>query len=252
MATIYFEILDGVAPFEASISPDPQGVSPLTGLTTGVTYTFTNLPDDDYIITIVDNVGCEDSDVVSVLCSTTTTTTTIDIPCEYLLCETIVTVGEGSGEIYGYVRNSYGSISPDCDVLEFIAWVGTYPDLEFRVKPWWVIGVPCFEGPYYVYIDNQQFIFSVLSGTFEGGVDCPVNPFPAVGQTCNVRICAQYCSTTTTTTTVEATTTTTTTSEPTTTTTTTEDGTTTTSTTVVGCAECEPYFGTTTTTTTSL
>lgn len=80
MATIYFEILDGVAPFEASISPDPQGVSPLTGLTTGVTYTFTNLPDDDYIITIVDNVGCEDSDVVSVLCSTTTTTTTVATP----------------------------------------------------------------------------------------------------------------------------------------------------------------------------
>lgn len=129
MATIYFEILDGVAPFEASISPDPQGVSPLTGLTTGVTYTFTNLPDDDYIITIVDNVGCEDSDVVSVLCSTTTTTSTTSEP---------------------------------------------------------------------------------------------------------------------------TTTTTSTTQEPTTTTTTTEDGTTTTSTTVVGCAECEPYFGTTTTTTTSL
>lgn len=151
MATIYFEILDGVAPFEASISPDPQGVSPLTGLTTGVTYTFTNLPDDDYIITIVDNVGCEDSDVVSVLCSTTTTTT---------------------------------------------------------------------------------------STTSE--------------PTTTTTSTTQEPTTTTTTTTVEATTTTTTTSEPTTTTTTTEDGTTTTTTTVSGCAECEPYFGTTTTTTTSL
>lgn len=59
--------------------------------------------------------------------------------------------------------------------------------------------------------------------------------------------------TTTTTTTIEPTTTTTsTTSEPTTTTTTTVAPTTTTTTTMLGCAECEPYFGTTTSTTTSI
>ena len=74
MATIYFEILSGMPPFEASISPDPNGVSPLTGLVIGPTYSFTNLPDDTYTITITDDAECEDSDVVSILCSSTTTT----------------------------------------------------------------------------------------------------------------------------------------------------------------------------------
>ena len=157
--------------------------------------------------------------------TTTTTTTTAEYICDDLLCDTEMTVGEWEGSnIYGYVRNQgVGSLSPDCNVVSYLSFQANDNNLVMRLIPYWVIPVPCFDNPFYVYINEQQFMFT-LSETYEGAVLCSENPFPAVGQTCDIIICGNDCTTTTTTTTtVEPTTTTSTTEEPTTTTTTTVD-----------------------------
>lgn len=85
MATVYFFISSGAAPFTASI--DPAVVSDLTNLATGQHY-FTNVPDGSYTVLVTDALGCESSFPVDIACSTTTTTvcedctTTTTTECE--------------------------------------------------------------------------------------------------------------------------------------------------------------------------
>lgn len=95
MATVYFFISSGAAPFTASI--DPAVVPDLTGLATGQHY-FTNVPDGSYTVLVTDALGCESSFPVSIACSTTTTTvcedctTTTTTECED--CTTTTTTSE--------------------------------------------------------------------------------------------------------------------------------------------------------------
>lgn len=74
MATINYNIDSGTAPFTASINPAVASDNIHTS--TGSFY-FTNIPDGEYSITIVDSVGCQAIFDASVYCSTTTTTTGI-------------------------------------------------------------------------------------------------------------------------------------------------------------------------------
>lgn len=95
MATVYFFISSGAAPFTASI--DPAVVPDLTGLATGQHY-FTNVPDGSYTVLVTDALGCESSFPVAIACSTTTTTvcedctTTTTTECEG--CTTTTTTAE--------------------------------------------------------------------------------------------------------------------------------------------------------------
>lgn len=74
MATIRYNIDSGTPPFTASISPAVTGDN-IHG-SVGSFY-FTNIPDGEYVITIVDNVGCQAVFNADVYCFTTTTTTAI-------------------------------------------------------------------------------------------------------------------------------------------------------------------------------
>ena len=56
MATIYYEITDGVPNFTAKIDP---AVAPDNVHTTIGTYYFTGIADGNYVITITDGWGCE-------------------------------------------------------------------------------------------------------------------------------------------------------------------------------------------------
>lgn len=84
MATIYYEILSGEAPFIASLVPNvapdqyPQSIGE---------YYFTNVPDGDYHVVITDALGCIDYFDASVYCPTTSTsTTTTTTTCEPVDC----------------------------------------------------------------------------------------------------------------------------------------------------------------------
>jgi hypothetical protein len=85
MATINYEITYGTGPFTVSITP-PVAADQHPAIP-GV-YFFTNIPDGDYIITISN--GCNEiSFVVSPMCATTTSTTTI---CDVLA--ELISVGD--------------------------------------------------------------------------------------------------------------------------------------------------------------
>ncbi len=74
MATIYYNIDSGTPDFTASINPAVAVDNIHSSLGQ---YYFTNIPDGEYSITIVDSVGCQAIFDASIYCSTTTTTTGI-------------------------------------------------------------------------------------------------------------------------------------------------------------------------------
>ena len=135
------------------------------------------------------------------LCTTTTTT----LFCAEPLCETVMTVGfiEESNDIYGYGREMIGEINPDCQYLYAISWAETGILLvQSLINLCSIITLIVDDEelilPFVQY--DAEVYYYILEGTS--------NPFPAEGQTCNIRICGSIC--TTTTTTIEPTTTTTT------------------------------------------
>lgn len=78
MATIYYEILNGEAPFIAELrdnAPPYSTIATSTGIGIGEHY-FTEVPDGDYIVVITDVNGCVDYFTAEIFCPTTTTTTT--------------------------------------------------------------------------------------------------------------------------------------------------------------------------------
>lgn len=78
MATIYYEILSGQAPFTAELrenTPPYSTIATSTGIGIGEYY-FTDVPDGDYIVVITDALGCVDYFTAEIFCPTTTTTTT--------------------------------------------------------------------------------------------------------------------------------------------------------------------------------
>jgi hypothetical protein len=67
MATIYYEITDGVPNFTAKIDPAvrPDNIHNSPGI-----YYFSSVPDGNYAITIIDAWGCEVVFPVEVNCET--------------------------------------------------------------------------------------------------------------------------------------------------------------------------------------
>ena len=138
---------------------------------------------------------------------TTTTTTTTTLLCEPMICDTTLTVGTDGDGNYGFLRGVAGSISPDCGSVNVVGYMDSQGLLGVVLIDYvcnvtlWINGVE-YELTYFGYIPeyggNAYFIPLVP------------NPFPSIGETCNIAICGTECSTTTTTTTVEPTTTTTT------------------------------------------
>jgi hypothetical protein len=153
---------------------------------------------------------CSPTTTTSTTIHITTTTTTTTAFCD---CDTIMTVGQyGEIDLYGYAggEGGYGTLDPDCRNIFNLSWY--LGELSLFVL---------------YYDENCCEEIVVYSGSGEG--TCvyileTTNPFPAVGETCIIKICNSDCATTTTTSTTGepiATTTTTTTATPTTTTTTT-------------------------------
>lgn len=84
MATIYYEILSGQAPFIASLVPNitPDQYPPSIG-----EYYFTDIPEGDYVVVITDALGCIDYFDATVYCPTTSTSTsTTTTTCEPVDC----------------------------------------------------------------------------------------------------------------------------------------------------------------------
>jgi hypothetical protein len=123
-----------------------------------------------------------------------TTTTTTTIPCD---CDTVMTVGNVINN-YGYSDGAYndmfGNINPNCGNLSELSFLVTNLTLILYSDSC------CSE--MVVDIDGTEYTLLFVSSN---GIVCnyqlsPVsNPFPAVGETCTVRICNAECSTTTTT-----------------------------------------------------
>lgn len=88
MATIHYNITSGVGPFTVSISP-PEAAN--QNILVPGDYYFTDLPDGDYIITIVDSLGRIISFNSSILCSTTTTTTCCNLSISVNVAPTTTT-----------------------------------------------------------------------------------------------------------------------------------------------------------------
>lgn len=123
------------------------------------------------------------------LCTTTTTTT---IFCEGPLCETVLTVGQDGANL-GYRINVMGSINPLCDNLTGLGYSGNQLALisyQFNCDEVTVI------------IDNNVYTlpyFGTMMGECLYIIEVEENPFPEVGEKCNVKICGSICTTTTTT-----------------------------------------------------
>jgi uncharacterized protein (TIGR02145 family) len=123
----------------------------------------------------------------------TTTTTTTAISCD---CDTVLTVGQYQQLYnYGYNFGQYGTLTPNCANIYILSWIGG--DLTLFVTS----NDCCPE--IIVSIDGTEY---TLSFTYKMEPYCTYdlstipNPFPAVGETCIVRICNSECTTTTTTT----------------------------------------------------
>lgn len=87
MATIYFEITEGSPPFTATLKEGGIEIQQKTGLGLGTHY-FVNVPDGDYVIEIVSNIGCQ-IDISFLFNCTTTTTTFCDVYAEIVIPEII-------------------------------------------------------------------------------------------------------------------------------------------------------------------
>jgi len=100
MATIIYTIALGTAGFTVTINP--AVAPPNTHLAAG-TYTFVDIPDGSYTVTVTDNSSCQASFEVHIDCSitttiapTTTTTSTTSIPVTTTTTTTIPPIsGEG-------------------------------------------------------------------------------------------------------------------------------------------------------------
>lgn len=114
MATVYYTILNGAAPFTATLQYGDPPYDPIlvkSGLGLGEN-SFTDVPDGNYIIAVEDSLGCYDFISPVVYCPTITTTTT----CEPTDCEcspsfdTYVTPSIGTidvGELIGCEYDDY-------------------------------------------------------------------------------------------------------------------------------------------------
>lgn len=216
MATIYYEITNGEAPFTASINP---AVAPDNHHSDIGDFYFTDIPDGNYYITITDNKGCTVVLNTEVACDTIYTAEFIDHTCvqvDVCDCDTTMTVGyytDGeSFEIWGYVREPLqgipviGSLSPDCE--EIIGLLYTPGVIYLFLYP----NMCCSE--LIVEIDGIEYTLQLIGQNEQYcmyGAISAINPFPAEGETCAIKICDDRCITTTSTTTEEVITTTTTT-----------------------------------------
>jgi hypothetical protein len=120
-----------------------------------------------------------------------TTTTTTRIPCDY---EGVMTVGTND-VVYGYLQ-IFGSINPLDENINNIFWNSSNNDLGISL-------LMCYD-EITLYIDDVIYIIPFVG---EDGVfvytlaEVLSNPFPAVGETCNISLCyGNPCTTTTTTT----------------------------------------------------
>lgn len=115
MGTIEYTIINGVAPFSVELSP----YSSTTHTTTG-TFQFVNVPDGEYLLTIIDSNDCEYEQTIVINPTVTTTTTTTISPNSIIVGHTEEpslifnqsvtnrTVQYGEGEFYLWMRTTNG------------------------------------------------------------------------------------------------------------------------------------------------
>lgn len=125
MATIYYEILGGEAPFTAELrenTPPYSTIATSTGIGIGEHY-FTNIPDGDYIVIITDVLGCLIYFYADVSCVTTTTTLICNVYGEIVDNPTTTTTTTDfyiiacNGEFNSAGREAYPLNSPTATVI---------------------------------------------------------------------------------------------------------------------------------------
>lgn len=202
MGQITFQITGGTPNYQVELIPD-IGVSWTYG-SAGVK-TIYDIPAGDYAIRITDDNGCVVTIGGIVIVGTTTTTTTTEeyttttseIVCDY---EGVLTVGTGGVNGYGYDLTEggpgFGSINPSDGNIITIAWDDSDP------YPLVIILLECYN-EVTLHVGVIQYVVpftSEDSGSYYYTLLSISNPFPGVGETCDIKLCYGIPCTTTTTT----------------------------------------------------
>ena len=175
MASIYYQINSGYPNFTAHIEPNVAGDQIHSSI--GI-YSFDNIPEGDYSVTITDAIGCEAFfDNINITSTTTTTTTTTIYTCDY---NGTLTVGVDDVD-YGYIKDFIGSLIPSPTIY----------DVE-------ITGIYYEEGYIFVDVSSQELIVeSIQIGAnsyiiTDGVSELTDNPFTE-GLDYNICIMASPC-----------------------------------------------------------
>jgi len=118
-------------------------------------------------------------------CNGTVITTTTQY-CEGPLCNTTLTVGSPVPTVFGYYSGAFGGLSPACSDTIGLYWEEAIPNtLQLYVSVDYGSSV-------IVEIDGAQYTMTALGAGppfWYYFLQLDTNPFPAVGETCVVRIC---------------------------------------------------------------
>jgi hypothetical protein len=188
MAEIIFNIIGGTPDYTVELIPD-----------IGTTWTFGSagiktispIPAGNYHLMVTDANGCikiKGGIVIPIPPPPEVTTTTTSCG-DYVAILTVGSPGEGS---YGYQVDAYGSIDPVDTNIVSIGWVNDQIPNIFTT----VLG--CYD-EITLYVNDVPYVLSCVGGDeiFTYRVS-NANPFPGVGETCNVRLCyGIQCTTTT-------------------------------------------------------
>jgi hypothetical protein len=188
MAEIIFNIIGGTPDYTVELIPD-----------IGTTWTFGSagvktispIPPGTYHLMVTDANGCikiKGGIVIPIPPPPEVTTTTTSCG-DYVAILTVGSPAEGS---YGYQFNFYGSIDPVDLNVDSIVWVNDQIPLLM------VTGYECYD-EVTLYVNDVPYVLPYVGGDYIFTYSAPnANPFPGVGETCNVRLCyGIQCTTTT-------------------------------------------------------
>lgn len=142
-------------------------------------------------------------DIIQISCCTPTTTTTTTAyittttTTTCIGCNSIMEVGSPIEGYYGYVYNSFGTLTPDCPDIYGLLWNDGILSIFI------ISDVCCPEVVVEINGQTYALAFDISNSNLEGV--CPyilvdiANPFPGVGETCTISLCYPECTTTTTT-----------------------------------------------------
>jgi hypothetical protein len=153
--------------------------------------TISPIPPGTYHLMVTDANGCikiKGGIVIPIPPPPEVTTTTTSCG-DYVAILTVGSPAEGS---YGYQFNFYGSIDPVDLNVDSIVWVNDQIPLLM------VTGYECYD-EVTLYVNDVPYVLPYVGGDYIFTYSAPnANPFPGVGETCNVRLCyGIQCTTTT-------------------------------------------------------